>query len=287
MTRRKRKRKEAQLNRAGGLQPDVVEGMRAAGRLAGALLDLLEREIAVGMSTADLDRLVDEATTAAGATSAPMGYRGFPAHCCTSINNVVCHGIPDPRRLLRDGDIVNVDVTPILRGYHGDASRTFLIGDVAAPARQLVADTYTALWRGIAAVRPGGTIGDIGHAIQSFVEPRGYSIVREFCGHGIGRIFHTAPTVMHTGKPGTGERLAPGLTFTIEPMINLGDWRCRILDDGWTAVTADGSLSAQFEHTVLVTETGVEVLTLGAREPLRLSRPEPAPARDLAFGVVG
>jgi methionyl aminopeptidase len=229
-------------------------------------LDLVEREIRPGMSTAELDQIVADATAASGAISAPLGYRGFPAHCCISINEVVCHGIPSRSRFLRDGDIVNVDVTPIVDGFHGDSSRTFLIGDVTPAARRLVEDTFTALWLGIAAVRPGGRIGDIGHAIQRFVEPLGYSVVRQFSGHGIGRQFHTAPAVLHYGKPGTGAPIEPGMMFTIEPMINLGDWRCCVLDDGWTAVTADGSLSAQFEHTLLVTEDGVEVLTRGGNE---------------------
>jgi methionyl aminopeptidase len=243
-----------------------LPGMRAAGRLAGLLLDTVERAVRPGMSTADIDRLVDEMTRARGATSAPYGYRGFPAHCCISVNDVVCHGIPNQAQILRDGDIVNVDVTPLLDGFHGDASRTFLVGNVAEPARRLVEDCRRSLWQGIQAVRPGNTLGDIGHAIQAFAEPRGYSVVRQFTGHGIGRLFHTDPVVLHFGRKGAGDVLAPGMIFTIEPMINLGDWRCRILADGWTAVTADGSLSAQFEHTVAVTETGVEVLTLGVGE---------------------
>ncbi len=278
MTRKKRRRKDERRPAHHGLTPADIDRMRAAGKFAGELLDLVAREIRAGMSTADIDRLVDEATRARGAISAPYRYHGFPAHCCTSLNDVVCHGIPDPGRILRDGDIINVDVTPIVDGFHGDASRTFLIGDVSPIARRLVQDTHRALWRGISAVRPGATTGDIGHAIQSFVEPRGYSVVRQFSGHGIGRLFHTAPAILHYGRPGAGERLLPGMTFTIEPMINLGDWRCQVLKDGWTAVTVDGSLSAQFEHTVLVTETGVEVLTLGAGEQLQL---EPL---DLAIG---
>ncbi|MEO8604300.1 MAG: type I methionyl aminopeptidase [bacterium] len=247
--------------------------MRVAGRFAGELLDLVAEHIRPGMTTAELDALVDEATRSRGAVSAPYHYHGFPAHCCTSINDVVCHGIPDANRVLRDGDIVNVDVTPIVDGFHGDASRTYLIGSVSPIARRLVEDTYRSLWLGISAVRPGGTTGDIGHAIQRFVEPRGYSVVRQFSGHGIGRVFHTAPAILHYGRPGAGERLVAGMTFTIEPMINLGDWRCQVLKDGWTAVTVDGSLSAQFEHTVLVTDTGVEVLTLGANEALQIEAP--------------
>jgi methionyl aminopeptidase len=265
VTRRKRKRTE-QERRGDLLQPHEIEKMRAAGRLAAALLDMIEREIRAGMSTEALDQLVEDMTRQHGAVSAPYHYHGFPRHCCTSVNDVVCHGIPDPQRILHDGDIINVDVTPILDGFHGDASRTFMIGTVSAVAQRLVRDTYRALWKGISAVRPGATTGDIGHAIQSFVEPRGYSVVRQFSGHGIGRVFHTAPAILHYGQPGTGDRLLPGMTFTIEPMINVGDWRCHVLKDGWTAVTVDGSLSAQFEHTVLVTETGAEVLTLGAGE---------------------
>ena len=256
-----------------------LDRMRSACRFAAALLDLVEREIRPGISTLDIDDLVDRATRAHGARSAPYGYRGFPAHCCVSLNEVVCHGIPNPVRVLRPGDIVNVDVTPIVEGYHGDSSRTFAVGEVRPEVGRLVRDTYVAMWRGIAAVAPGARTGDIGHAIQSFVEPLGYSVVREFCGHGIGRVFHTGPTILHVGEPGTGERLVPGMTFTIEPMINVGGWRCRVLDDGWTAVTADGSLSAQFEHTVLVTETGVEVLTLGSNErPPALDAAAPRPA---------
>ncbi len=276
MTRRKRRRKDEQRRGGTGpLQIYEIAKMRAAGRLAAELLDMVAREIRAGMSTQDIDRLVDEMTRARGAISAPYRYHGFPAHCCTSVNDVVCHGIPDPQRILREGDIINVDVTPILEDFHGDASRTFTIGAVSPVAQRLVHDTYRALWKGISAVRPGGTTGDIGHAIQSFVEPRGYSVVRQFSGHGIGRLFHTAPPILHYGRPGTGDRLAPGMTFTIEPMINLGDWRCHILKDGWTAVTVDGSLSAQFEHTVLVTEAGVEVLTLGTGEALQIESPSP------------
>jgi len=280
VTRKKRKRKDEPRPGTGPLQPHEIDRMRAAGRLAAELLDVIAREIRAGMSTEDLDRMVDEMTRARGAISAPYRYHGFPGHCCTSINDVVCHGIPDPQRILREGDIINVDVTPILDGFHGDASRTFMIGTVSPLAQRLVQDTYRALWKGISAVRPGGTVGDVGHAIQSFVEPRGYSVVRQFSGHGIGRIFHTAPAILHYGRPGTGDRLVPGMTFTIEPMINVGDWRCQILKDGWTAVTVDGSLSAQFEHTVLVTATGVEILTLGAGEALQIepqSEPSSAP----------
>ena len=285
MTRKKRKRKDEQQRVGSGpLQPHDVERMRTAGRFAAELLDGIAEVIRPGMSTLDIDRSVDERTRARGAISAPYRYHGFPGHCCTSINDVVCHGIPDPQRILQEGDIINVDVTPIVEGFHGDASRTFLIGEVSPIAKRLVLDTYRSLWKGISAVRPGTTTGDIGYAIQSFVEPRGYSVVRQFSGHGIGRLFHTAPAILHYGRPGTGERLLPGMTFTIEPMINLGDWRCHVLKDGWTAVTVDGSLSAQFEHTVLVTETGVEVLTLGRDEALQIEPPMLQTAPIVASG---
>ena len=281
MTRKKRKRKDDRRSGAETLSPLDIEKMRAAGRFAAELLDHVEGLIRPGMTTAEIDRMVDDATRARGAISAPYRYHGFPAHCCTSVNDVVCHGIPDPQRVLRDGDIINVDVTPIVDGFHGDASRTFLVGEVAPIAKRLVQDTYRSLWRAISVVRPGATTGDIGYAIQSYVEPRGYSVVRQFSGHGIGRLFHTAPAILHYGRPGTGERLQAGMTFTIEPMINLGDWRCQVLRDGWTAVTVDGSLSAQFEHTVLVTEDGVEVLTLGGAEQIQIeSGPETAASAD-------
>ena len=286
MTHRKRKHRE-QARRASLLQPSEIEKMRAAGHLAAALLDMVEREIHAGMSTEEVDQLVEDVTRRHGAVSAPYRYHGFPGHCCTSLNDVVCHGIPNPQQILRDGDIINVDVTPILDGFHGDASRTFLIGTVSAAAQRLVRDTYRALWKGIAAVRPGATTGDIGHAIQSFVEPRGYSVVRQFSGHGIGRVFHTAPAILHYGQPGTGERLVPGMTFTIEPMINVGDWRCHVLKDGWTAVTVDGSLSAQFEHTIVVTDTGAEVLTLGAGEVPQIDIPSAPQKAPLIAGSSG
>jgi methionyl aminopeptidase len=250
------------------LTPKEVEGMRRAGALASRILDEVAARIAPGVTTGAIDDLVDRLTREAGATSGPFRYTGggdvaFPKHCCTSVNEVVCHGIPSPQRQLRDGDIVNVDVTPVLDGYYGDTSRTFLVGKVAPEARRLVEVTEQALKVGIAAVKPGATVGDIGHAIQSFIKPTGFSIVRQFAGHGIGRVFHGPPTIAHFGKPGTGERLEPGMTFTIEPMINVGDWRCLMLDDGWTAVTADGLLSAQFEHTLTVTADGYEILTRG------------------------
>lgn len=272
MKRNKRKPNVARRENVSRLLgSEQVEGMRAAGRLAAEVLDAVAASVRPGVTTLELDRLVDELTRARGATSAPFGYRGhgappFPGHCCTSVNDVVCHGIPSASHVLREGDIVNVDVTPVLDGWHGDSSRTFLVGEPSPKARRLVADTRRALWLGIGAVRPGARTGDIGHAIQRFAEGQGYQVVREFTGHGIGRTFHTAPSILHYGKPGTGDPLLPGMTFTIEPMVNLGHWKTQILEDGWTAVTVDGSLSAQFEHTVLVTEDGVEVLTLGEGE---------------------
>jgi methionyl aminopeptidase len=268
----KRNKKKLAPTRREGISrvttPEQAEGMRAAGRLAAELLDRLAEMIRPGVTTLEIDQRVDELTRARGAHSAPLGYGSppFAGHCCTSVNDVVCHGIPASQHRLRDGDIVNVDVTPVVDGWHGDSSRTFLVGDPSAKARRLVADTYRALWLGIRAVRPGARTGDIGHAIQSFAEAQGYSVVREFTGHGVGRIFHTAPSILHFGKPGSGDLITPGMTFTVEPMINLGHWKTEILADRWTAVTADGSLSAQFEHTLLVTESGVEVLTLGAGE---------------------
>jgi methionyl aminopeptidase len=260
------------------LTPAEVEKMRIVGRFAASLLDLVAEVIRPGTTTEEIDRIVDEATKARGAISAPFRYapRGstpFPKHCCTSVNHVVCHGIPSPRQTLKEGDIVNVDVTPLLEGFHGDTSRTFLVGEVDPEARRLVEDTFEAMRRGIAAVKPGATVGDIGAAIQRFAEARGHSVVRQFAGHGIGRVFHAPPTIAHYGKAGEGEVLLPGMTFTVEPMINAGDWRCAILSDGWTAVTVDRSLSAQFEHTVTVTETGVEVLTLREGATLDLSVP--------------
>lgn len=257
------------------LSPAEREGMRAAGRFAAGILDAVEKQVRPGLSTAAIDGLVRRLTREGGAKSAPHGYTAgdtappFPGHCCTSVNDVVCHGIPNPQRVLKAGDLLNVDVTPVLRGFHGDTSRTFVVGGAraAAPkARRLVADTRRALWLGIAAVRPGARVGDIGHAIQSFAEAQGYGVVRAFTGHGVGRQFHTAPVVPHVGLPGEGAPLLPGMAFTIEPMLNLGGWEVQMLEDGWTAITADGSLSAQWEHTLLVTEGGAEVLTLGADE---------------------
>jgi methionyl aminopeptidase len=272
MAPRKRRRRNTPII----LSPEEVEAMRVVGRFACSLLDEVEKMIEPGVTTGAINELVDARTRERGALSAPYGYpRGsahpFPKHCCTSVNNVVCHGIPSDRHVLREGDIVNVDVTPTIDGYHGDTSRTFLVGEVDPEVRRLVDDTFESMRRGIAVVKPGGHVGDIGHVIQKFAEGRGHSVVRQFAGHGIGRIFHAPPTISHVGSPGTGERFVPGMTFTVEPMINTGDWRCQILDDHWTVVTIDRSLSAQFEHTVTVTETGVEVLTLAEGRTLDLS----------------
>lgn len=246
------------------MSPREIKKMRAAGQLAAALLNHLEPLVKPGVSTLDLDREAERWTQAHGAKSAPLGYHGFPRSICTSVNAVVCHGIPSKKQILKEGDIINIDVTPILDGYHGDTSRMFFVGDPSPEARRLVEVTEACLWRGIEQVKPGNTVGDIGHAIQSYAESMGYSVVRDFVGHGVGKKFHTAPQIPHYGEPGTGLKLRPGMVFTIEPMINQGTWEVEILADGWTAVTKDGSLSAQFEHTVAVTESGVMVLTLPA-----------------------
>lgn len=238
-----------------------IEKLRVAGKLAAQLLVYLEPFIKPGITTEEIDRLTDEWTTRHGAVSAPFGYKGFPKHVCTSVNQVICHGIPNKKQILKDGDIINIDVTPILDGYYGDTSKTFLVGNASQKARSLVATTCECLMLGIAEVKPGARVGDIGAAIQAHAESRGFSVVRDFVGHGIGRIFHTEPSIPHYGLRGKGLRLRPGMVFTIEPMINEGTWEAVVLSDGWTAVTKDGKLSAQFEHTVAVTETGVEILT--------------------------
>lgn len=239
--------------------------MRKAGRLAAAVLDFITPHVLPGAVTAELDEMCDQFTREHGAVSAPLGYRGYPKATCISPNHVVCHGIPGDKRL-EEGDIVNIDITVLLDGWHGDTSRMFLVGDkVGLKARRLVEVTYECLMLGIAAVKPGTALGDIGHAIQTHAEAAHFSVVRDFCGHGVGRIFHTAPSVLHYGKPGTGEILKPGMIFTIEPMINAGRHETKLLADGWTAVTKDKSLSAQFEHTIGVTETGAEIFTLSPK----------------------
>jgi methionyl aminopeptidase len=250
--------------------PEDFEGMRKAGRLAAELLDYITDFVKPGVTTDELDRLCHDYTLDHGAISACLNYRGYPKSICASINHVVCHGIPGDRKLI-DGDIVNLDVTVILDGWHGDTNRSFLVGDkVPLKARKLVDITYEAMMRGIAVVKPGVRLGAIGHAIQSLVEPQRYSVVRDFCGHGIGRIFHTDPHVLHYGKPDEGIELKEGMFFTIEPMINTGRPEVKILADGWTAVTKDRSLSAQFEHTIGVTADGYEIFTLS---PKGLTKP--------------
>ncbi|MFN2286444.1 MAG: type I methionyl aminopeptidase [Anaerolineae bacterium] len=238
-----------------------IAGIRKSCHLTHDILDAITDRIVPGITTEQINTWVHEMTLAHGATPAPLNYRGFPKSVCTSINEVICHGIPSPNRILQDGDILNIDVTSILDGYYGDSSRMFLIGEVAPEARKLVQVTRECMELGIAQVKPGNRLGDIGHAIQQHAESYGYSVVRAFVGHGTGINFHEAPDVLHYGVPHTGVELVPGMVFTIEPMINIGDYQVRTLSDGWTAVTVDGSLSAQWEHTVLVTEDGVEVLT--------------------------
>ena len=241
------------------------DGMRRAGRLAAETLDYITPQVAPGVTTGELDRLCHEFIVDREAIPAPLNYRGFPKSICTSVNHVVCHGIPGDKRLI-EGDIVNIDVTVILDGWHGDTSRMFIVGDrVSVKARRLVEITYEAMMRGIQVVRPGATLGDIGHAIQSYAESARFSVVRDFCGHGLGRIFHDAPSVLHFGQPGDGTVLREGMFFTIEPMINAGRFEVKILDDGWTAVTRDKSLSAQFEHSIGVTAEGYEIFTLSPR----------------------
>ena len=239
---------------------EQIEGIRKSSQLTREILDMLEARIVPGITTEDIDRWVHEYTIAHGATPAPLHYRGFPKSVCTCINDVICHGIPNGT-LLRGGDILNVDVTSILDGYYGDSSRMFMIGEVSEEARRLVEVTRECLYLGIEQVKPGNTFGDIGHAIQRHAERCGYSVVRAFVGHGTGLQFHEPPNVLHYGEPETGAVLVPNMVFTIEPMINAGGYQVSVLEDGWTAVTADGSLSAQWEHTVRVTEDGMEVLT--------------------------
>jgi methionyl aminopeptidase len=243
--------------------------MRRAGRLAAECLDMLIPHVAPGVVTDELDRLAREFILERGALPACLGYRGYTKTVCISPNHVVCHGIPGDRSL-REGDIVNIDVTVILDGYHGDTSRMYGVGPVAPRAKRLVDITYEALHRGLAAVKPGARTGDIGHVIQSYAEGMRCSVVRDFCGHGVGKVFHDAPNILHFGPPGSGELLRPGMCFTVEPMVNLGKHAVKVLADGWTAVTRDKSLSAQCEHSVGVTETGVEIFTAS---PAGLFRP--------------
>lgn len=238
-----------------------IEKMRVAGALAADLLEMIGSYVQPGVTTEELNERCETYTREVqGAISAPLGYNGFPKSICTSVNHVVCHGIPDDNPL-KDGDIINIDVTPVKDGYHGDSSMMFLVGEASARAKRLSEVCYDALRVGIDLVRPGVRLGDIGHAIQSFAEERNFSVVREYCGHGIGRAFHEEPQVLHYGVPGTGLLLQPGMIFTIEPMLNIGKRYVKLLSDNWTVITKDRSLSAQWEHTLLVTGTGCEVLT--------------------------
>jgi len=250
--------------------PADFAAMHRAGKLAAEVLDYITPYVVPGARTGDLDDMCDAYTRERGAISAPLGYKGYPRATCISPNHVVCHGIPGDKRL-EEGDIVNIDVTVILDGWYGDTSRMFFVGDkVSVKARKLVDVTYECLMLGIGVVKAGATLGDIGHAIQTHAEAAGFSVVRDFCGHGVGRVFHTAPSVLHYGESGEGLVLQPGMIFTIEPMINVGRYDIKVLADGWTAVTKDKSLSAQFEHCIGVTETGCEIFTLS---PKGLHRP--------------
>jgi methionyl aminopeptidase len=243
--------------------PEQITGIRNACRLASQTLDMVAERITPGVTTDEINTWVHDFTLEQGAIPAPLGYHGFPKSVCTSLNQVICHGIPDGT-VLKDGDIINVDVTPILDGYYGDSSRMFVIGDTTEEARTLIRVAQECLALGIEQVEPGARLGTIGYVIQQHAERHGFSVVRDFAGHGTGVEFHEAPQVLHYGRPGTGVVLCPNMTFTIEPMVNAGRFESRLLADRWTAVTADGSLSAQWEHTVLVTETGVEVLTISS-----------------------
>lgn len=250
--------------------PEAFEGMRHAGQLAAQTLDFITPYVRPGVTTGALDHLCEQFIRDHQAIPAPLGYRGYPKATCISPNHVVCHGIPGDKPLL-DGDIANIDITVILNGWYGDTSRMFLVGEkVALKARKLVEVTHESLMRGIAAARPGATLGDIGHAIQSYAESHRYSVVRDFCGHGLGQVFHDAPSVLHYGQPGEGIVLKEGMLFTIEPMINAGRYDVRVLADGWTAITRDRSLSAQFEHSIGITADGCEIFTLS---PAGLHKP--------------
>jgi methionyl aminopeptidase len=246
--------------------PEEQDSMRVAGRLAADVLDMIGDHVRPGITTEELDRICHEfIVESQDAIPAPLNYRGFPKSICTSVNHVVCHGIPGSKTL-KQGDIINIDITVIKDGFHGDTSRMFTVGETPVLARRLIDVCRDAMWAGIREIRPGATLGDVGHAVQTHAEAQRFSIVREYCGHGIGRIFHEDPQVLHYGKPGMGLRIEPGMTFTVEPMINAGKRDVRLLADGWTVVTKDHSLSAQWEHTVLVTGDGYEVLTLGAAD---------------------
>lgn len=245
-----------------------IDDMARAGKLAAECLEWIIKQVLPGMTTGDIDDLQRQFAKKHGVVAAPLNYRGFPKSICTSVNEVICHGIPSDKQRLREGDIVGIDVTLIVDGFHGDNAATVPVGAVPEDTMQFLTATLEANRRGIAAVKPGARVGDIGHAIQSYVEPLGYSVVRDFVGHGVGRGFHEAPQVPHFGTRGRGTRLTPGLTFTIEPMINIGTYEALLLDDGWTAVTADGQSSAQYEHTLAATEDGARILTVQNDEGL-------------------
>jgi len=242
--------------------PDEIEKMRVAGRLAAEVLEMIAPHVKPGVTTEALDKLChDHIVDVQGAVPANVGYKGFPKTVCTSVNHVICHGIPTHSKVLKDGDIINIDVTVIKEGWHGDTSRMYYVGEPSVLSRRLVETTRDAMLEAISIVRPGTTLGDIGATIQKFAEARNFSVVREYCGHGIGRIYHEDPQVLHYGTAGTGLKLKKGMTFTIEPMINAGKPQTRLLPDGWTVVTRDHSLSAQWEHTIAVTDDGFEILT--------------------------
>ena len=242
--------------------PEEIEKMRVAGRLAAEVLQVVAEHVKPGVSTEELDRIChDHIVNVQQATPANLGYKGYPKTTCISANNVICHGIPSEAKVLRDGDIINIDVTVIKDGWHGDTSRMYYVGTPSVMAKRLVEVTREAMFRGIRTVKPGATLGDVGHAIQEYAESQRFSVVREYCGHGIGKVYHDEPQVLHYGRPGDGVVLKPGMTFTIEPMINEGTRFTKLLPDGWTVVTKDRKLSAQWEHTVAVTDDGVEILT--------------------------
>ncbi|HEX3839011.1 MAG TPA: type I methionyl aminopeptidase [Steroidobacteraceae bacterium] len=246
--------------------PEEQQKMREAGRLAAEVLDMIGPHVVPGVTTEELDRVCYEhIVNVQGTIPANLNYRGFPKTICSSVNHVVCHGIPNDRKL-KTGDIINIDVTVIKDGFHGDTSRMYYVGKPPVAAQRLTEVCFEAMWRGIRTVKPGTRLGDIGHAIQEYVESLSFSVVREYCGHGIGRIYHEDPQILHYGESGTGLELQQGMTFTVEPMVNAGKRHVRLLPDGWTVVTKDHSLSAQWEHTCLVTATGVDVLTLGAAD---------------------
>lgn len=243
-----------------------IELMRKTCALAAKTMEYIEDFIKPGVSTEELNQLCHDFILKHNAYPSPLNYHGFPKSICTSLNEVVCHGIPSKDHILKDGDILNIDITTYLDGFHGDTNKTFLVGNVSAPVKKLVDVTYECMMAGIKTVRPGGHIGDIGAAIMEIAHSHGYSVVEDYCGHGIGREFHEAPQVVHVGKKGTGPMMKPGMTFTIEPMINLGTKETKLLNDGWTVLTKDRKWSAQFEHTILVTENGFEILTLRSDE---------------------